>query len=487
MATTPHSVPLSVSDEAASYAARDYKMLINGALVDGETTVQVADPASRLPVGRAPVPSAAQVDEAVEAAGAALSRWSATPIEERARVLLALADAIEARAEEIARLITLEQGKTIAESRGEVAEAVSYGRWFATWRPEERVLRDDARIHAVERRRPLGVVAAIVPWNFPFHQAFYKLAPALITGNTVVLKPAPTTPLNAMWLGALAAELVPAGVVNVIGDAGDTGPLLSEHPGVAKVAFTGSTAVGRAVMRGAADTLKRLTLELGGNDALVVLDDVDIQATAKRVFAIAFNNAGQVCISAKRIFVQNGIHDAFCDALATLAGKAVVGHGLEEGSRIGPVQNAKQFASAKQALAQAAADGTIIAGGHARDGDGYFIEPTIVRDISDESPVVRDETFAPIRSVLRFSDVDEVVRRANATPFGLGASVWSSDVDRAQLVAERLDSGTVWINQHQVVLYDVPFGGVKDSGLGCEFGEAGVLEYTVRQVINRRK
>lgn len=487
MTLTAKQTPIDVAAEAASYARREYRMLINGDLVVGESTSAVSDPASGYLVGNAPVPSPAQVDEAVAAAVAAFPTWSATPVEDRASVVLGLADSIEARSEEVARLITLEQGKTIAESRGEVAEAVAYGRWFATWRPKEQVLRDDAKFFAVERRRPLGVVAAIVPWNFPFHQAFYKIAPALMTGNTVVLKPAPTTPLNAMWLGELIADLVPGGVVNVVGDAGETGPLLTSHPGVSKVAFTGSTAVGKAVMRGAADTLKRLTLELGGNDPLIVLDDVDVQMTAKRVFGIAFNNAGQVCISAKRIFVQESIYDDFCNALGEIATNAAVGHGLDEGSRIGPVQNAKQFAAAKDALAQAAADGTIVAGGNALEGAGYFIEPTVVRDIADDSPVVREETFAPIRSVLRFHAVDEVVLRANATSYGLGGSVWSSDIDRAEAVAEQLDSGTVWINQHQVVLCDVPFGGSKESGLGYEFGEAGVLEYTARQVISRRK
>lgn len=477
--------PLDITTEAASYARRPYRMLINGELVDGPTSTEIRDPATGLLVGHAPIPSTQQVNQSVAAASAAFPAWSATPVEERARVVHAMADAIEARAEDIARLVTLEQGKIIAESRADIANAVAYGRWFAGWRPQKRVHRDDEKMYAVEHRRPLGVVAAIVPWNFPFHQAFYKIAPALITGNTVVLKPAPTTPLNAMWLGELIADIVPPGVVNIVGDAGDTGPLLTAHPDIAKVSFTGSTPVGKAVMRSAADTLKRLTLELGGNDPLIVLDDVDVQRTARRVFGVSFVNAGQVCIAAKRIFVHDSIYDTFCDAIGAIAEQAVVGHGLDEATRIGPVQNAKQFEAAKRALERAAADGAIVTGGHALDGPGYFIEPTIVRDIADDSPVVAEETFAPIRSILRFSDVDEVVRRANSTPYGLGASVWSADVDRAQTIATRLDSGTVWINQHMAVTYDVPFGGAKESGLGCEFGDDGVLEFTGRQVINQ--
>jgi acyl-CoA reductase-like NAD-dependent aldehyde dehydrogenase len=487
MTLTDGHRPLDIPAEAASYASRDYRMLINGELVAGDVTVEITDPANGLLVGNAPVPSPAQISSAVDAASAAFPAWSATAVEERAAVLLAIVDAIEARSEEVARLITLEQGKTIVESRAEVSEAIIYGRWFATWRPEERVLREDERMHVVEVRRPLGVVAAIVPWNFPFHQGFYKIAPAIITGNTVVLKPAQSTPLNALWLADLISGLVPAGVVNIIGAGNGTGPQLTSSPGVAKVAFTGSTEVGKTVMKSSADTLKRLTLELGGNDPAIVLPDVDVERTAKRIFGVAFNNAGQVCIATKRIFVHDSIYDAFCDAIAKLASQAVVGHGLDPLSRFGPVQNRKQFEAAKEALAQAARDGRIIAGGKAREGVGFFIEPTVVRDIADDSVVVREEMFAPIRSILKYSDIDDVVRRANETPYGLSASVWSNDLDLANKIARRIDSGTVWINQHQVLAPDVPFGGVKDSGLGCEFGEPGVLEYTARQIINQSR
>jgi acyl-CoA reductase-like NAD-dependent aldehyde dehydrogenase len=485
MTLTDESPSLDIPTETASYAGQQYRMLINGELVSGIATAEITDPASGLLVGYAPLPSPEQVNAAVAAASSAFAKWSTTPVEERSRVVVAMVDAIEARSEEIARLITLEQGKTISESRAEVSEAVLYGRWFATWRPEERVVREDDRMKAVERRRPLGVVAAIVPWNFPFHQAFYKIAPALMTGNTVVLKPSSTTPLNAMWLAELVADLVPAGVLNILGDGGGVGAQLTSHPEVAKVAFTGSTAVGKAIMKSAADSLKRLTLELGGNDAAIVLADVDVAKTARRIFGIAFNNAGQVCIAAKRIFVEESIYDAFCEAIGELASQAVLGHGLDGGTRFGPVQNAKQFAAAKESLDRAAQDGVIVAGGKARDGIGYFVEPTIVRDIADDSPVVREEMFSPIRSILRFKDFDDVVRRANASPYGLGASVWSNDIDLAAEIAGRIDSGTVWINQHQVLVFDVPFGGIKDSGVGCEFGEPGVLEYTARQIINR--
>lgn len=294
MALTVEPTPIDIETETASFASRDYRMLIDGKLVEGESTTQINDPATGRLVGNAPVPAASQVDDAVAAASAAFPAWSATPIEERARIVLAIVDAIEARLEEIARLVTLEQGKMLAESRGDIGASVSFGRWFGAWRPEESVLREDNRMRAVEHRRPLGVVAAIVPWNFPFHQAFYKIAPALMTGNTVVPKPAPTTPLNAMLLAELIADIVPAGVVNIVGDAGETGPLLTAHPDVAKVSFTGSTPVGKAVMRNAADTLKRLTLELGGNDALIVLDDVDVQVAQRRSVSMALLGRSRV-------------------------------------------------------------------------------------------------------------------------------------------------------------------------------------------------
>lgn len=470
--------------EAVALREHTFRMLIGGELVDGRRTVDVIDPATGETLATSPVADAAQVDAAVESAVGAFPAWRDTDAERRAHLLERLADLIEARAEELARVITLEVGKPIQAARGDVDAAIAFTRYFAGVRLRPKVVRDDAQARVEIRRKPLGVVAAILPWNFPFFQLLYKLAPALMVGNTVVVKPAPTTPLNAMLLGELAQEVFPAGVVNVVGDDGSVGPLLTGHADVRKVSFTGSTAVGKSVMASSAETVKRVTLELGGNDAAIVMDDADVPTVARGLFDWAFHNCGQVCINIKRIFVPTSIYDALCAEMAEIARSTKVGPGIDPSTEMGPLQNAKQFEQIKDLLRVAHDDGTVICGGDVMDRPGYFVEPTLVRDISDESRLVSQETFGPIRPILRYDDVDDAIERANATPYGLGSSVWGTDVERAAAVAERLDSGTAWVNQHFALTPDVPFGGHKESGLGVEFGEDGVNEFTDVQVIN---
>jgi acyl-CoA reductase-like NAD-dependent aldehyde dehydrogenase len=302
-----------------------------------------------------------------------------------------------------------------------------------------------------------------------------------------VAKPAPTTPLTTLRFGELCARILPPGVVNVIVDQNDLGPALSSHPDVAKVAFTGSTATGKSVMASAAGTLKRLTLELGGNDAAIVLDDVDPKAVAPKIYAAAMHNSGQVCLAIKRLYVHDSIYDAVCDELGELAREAVVGDGPEPGTQMGPLQNQAQFEKVKGYIEGARQDGKIVAGGVVLDRAGYFVRPTIVRDIADDASLVCEEQFGPVLPVLRYSDLDEVVARVNDTEFGLGGSVWSSDVQRAFGVAARIDSGTVWVNQHFVVGLDIPFGGAKQSGLGAELGQEGLEAFTQATVINMAK
>ncbi|ODT99831.1 MAG: aldehyde dehydrogenase [Pseudonocardia sp. SCN 72-86] len=483
------SVPAYLQAHDGVAESGTFSQLIGGELVAGAGTVDVVDPATGRPFAQAPVADAAQVDDAVAAAKAAFPGWSALSHDERGAALHRLADAIEARAEEFARLVTREQGKPLTEAGGDVDAALAYLRHFADWRPESEVVRDDEAAFVEIVRRPLGVVAAIIPWNFPFFQTVYKLGPALITGNTVVVKPAPTTPLNAMVLGELLRDTLPAGVVNVVGDAGEVGPLLTGHADVAKVSFTGSTASGRHVMAAAASTLKRVTLELGGNDSAVVLADADVEKAAQGVFTWAFANAGQVCISIKRIYVHRSIHAAFCTELARLADAVVVGPGLDDGVAMGPIHNSRQFDAVRGYLKLAHDGGTVTAGGGVVEGGdvgggGYFVRPTVVTDIDETDPLVREETFGPVRSVFAFDEIDEVVARVNGTDYGLGNSVWGSDVDAATAVARRLDSGTSWVNQHFALSPDVPFGGRKQSGIGSEFGRDGILAFTDVQVVN---
>jgi acyl-CoA reductase-like NAD-dependent aldehyde dehydrogenase len=336
----------------------------------------------------------------------------------------------------------------------------------------------------VEIHAPLGVVAAITPWNFPLGLLMHKVAPALLAGNTMVAKPAGTTPLTSLLFGTLCAQILPRGVINIVADANDLGGYLTAHSGIAKIAFTGSTATGRQVMANAAPAIKRITLELGGNDAALVLDDADVKSVAGKVFQGAMFNAGQVCIAVKRAYVPEAMYDEFVSELCGLADAAIVDDGLKQGTQIGPIQNKAQFDRLASLLEDSRAEGTIAAGGVLPDRPGYFIQPTIVRDIGDDARLVREEQFGPILPVLRYNDLDEAIGRVNDTSFGLGGSVWGSDVARAQDVAARIESGTVWVNQTLVLDNAVPFRGAKQSGVGASLGVAGLKEYTQARIIS---
>jgi acyl-CoA reductase-like NAD-dependent aldehyde dehydrogenase len=462
----------------------DYRLLINGELVPGDRTMDVINPATETVLAACPRASEAQLNDAVAAAKAAFPAWSATPIDERKRVVNAIADVIQNNATELAALLTQEQGKPIGDATGEIYGTAAFFRYFTSLDLPVEVLDDSAGRRVEAHRRPLGVVGAIVPWNFPMILMAFKIPPALIAGNTVVLKPAPTTPLTNLRLGELIRDVVPPGVLNIITDANDLGAALTAHPDVRKVSFTGSTATGSKVMAGAAGLLKRITLELGGNDAGIVLDDVDPSVTAPKLFQSAFQNSGQVCIAMKRLYVHESIYDEMCEALAEIANRTIVGDGLQQGTQLGPLQNRMQFERVKELLDDARQHGTVIAGGTGLDQPGYFIRPTIVRDISDGTRLVDEEQFGPVLPVIKFKDADDAVARANASPWGLGGSVWSSDPARAYALAEKLDAGTVWINKHAELDPTIPFGGAKQSGLGTELGEDGLREFTQLKVIN---
>jgi acyl-CoA reductase-like NAD-dependent aldehyde dehydrogenase len=333
-------------------------------------------------------------------------------------------------------------------------------------------------------RVPLGVVAAIIPWNFPLLTIGFKIPPALLAGNTVIVKPSPTTPLSTLKLAELVASVVPRGVLNVITAANDLGEALTAHPDIRKVSFTGSTVTGRKVMANAASTLKRLTLELGGNDAAIVLDDVDPKKIAPALFRSAFMNSGQVCLAIKRLYVHETVYDELCAELVAEAANWPVDDGLKQGVKIGPVQNRAQFEKMKELLEEAREAGRIICGGEVLDRPGYFIEPTIVADVAEGTKLVDEEQFGPILPLIKFSDAYDAIARANGTSFGLGASVWSSNPQRAQDIASRLEAGTVWINKHAELVPTIPFGGAKQSGIGIEFAEEGLHEFTRLKVIN---
>jgi acyl-CoA reductase-like NAD-dependent aldehyde dehydrogenase len=462
----------------------DYKLLINGKMVAGDSTMDVLNPATEEVLTACPRASKAQLDQAVAAAKAAFPAWSATSIDERRAALTTIAGIIQQNADELARILVQEQGKPLADATGEVYGTAAFFGYFASLGLEPKILEESETRRVEAHRRPLGVIGAIIPWNFPLILLAFKVPPALLAGNTLVVKPAATTPLATLRMAELIKDALPPGVLNVITDANDLGGELTAHPDVRKISFTGSTATGKKVMAGAAAALKRITLELGGNDAGIVLDDVNPKEVAPKLFQGAFQNSGQVCIAMKRLYVHEKIYDAVVDELAKLANEAVIGDGLQQGTQLGPLQNKMQYERVKELIEDARKHGKIVAGGDAPDQPGYFIRPTIVRDIADGTRLVDEEQFGPVLPVIKYSDPADAVARANASPYGLGGSIWSSDLDKAYKLAEQMDAGSVWVNKHAELAPNIPFGGSKQSGLGSELGEEGLAEFTQLKIIN---
>ncbi|MFD4002931.1 aldehyde dehydrogenase family protein [Streptomyces rubiginosohelvolus] len=445
----------------------------------------VLDPATGEAFDEAPDQRAQELDEAVRRAHEAWRSWRSDPAA-RAAALLASADAVEAAGPELAPLLTREQGKPLTESYAEIARTAARLRWFAAAAPEPRTIADDRAVHREIRWRSLGPVAAIVPWNFPLQLASAKFAPALAAGNTVVLKPSPFTPLATRLLGSVLSAALPEGVLTVLTGREPLGALLASHPGIRHVTFTGSVPTGRAVAAGAASGLARVTLELGGNDAAILLDDVDVERIADRLFWAAFRNCGQVCMAVKRVYAPARLHDRVVEALAARAKAVVVGAGLDEGTELGPLNNAAQLARVERYTARALADGArAAAGGHRLDRPGWFHAPTVLTDVPPDSPVVTEEQFGPVLPVLPYGSVDEAVDAANATRFGLGGSVWGTDLDRAEAVTGRLECGTAWINHHAELSLAQPFAGVKESGVGVAGGPWGLYGNLSPFVVHR--
>lgn len=465
----------------------DFPMLIGGKLVDGDHQLKVVNPSTEEVFATVERASQKQAGEAIAAAKAAFPAWSKKPIAERQAIVNRIADAVRDNADELARLLTAEQGKPLAEAQGEMAWTEGYLRHYATLAPEMKVVQDDETARVEVHRKPLGVVVGIVAWNFPVVLAAWKIGPALVAGNTIVVKPAPTTPVATLKLAALIKDIAPPGVVNVIADENDLGAYLTSHPDVAKVSFTGSTETGKKIMKSGADTLKRLTLELGGNDVAIVLDDVNVKEVAPKIFDAAMLNCGQVCMAAKRIFVQEGVYDAMAKEMAAIAQDVVVDDGFKQGTRVGPLQNKMQFEKVKGILESAKKEGATIVGGDSGGRSGYFIKPAIVTNVKEGSRIVDEEQFGPVIPLIKFKSDDEIVSRANASPYGLGGSVWSSNFDRARKIAEDIDAGTVWINQHITIGPHIPMAGAKQSGIGVEQSLEGLAEFTQVRVLNMAK
>jgi acyl-CoA reductase-like NAD-dependent aldehyde dehydrogenase len=467
----------------------DYRMTIHGELVATKQTLQAFNPASGTVIAAVPNASKEDLDAAVASAVKAFAQWRTTSVATRAAALNAIADALEKNAEAFMALLTKEQGKPRAGAEWEILGSVIWLREIAKQTLPDEILEETNDRRVITRYSPLGVVGAITPWNFPVLLAVWKIAPALMAGNTIVVKPSPFTPLCTLKLGELCRTLLPKGVFNVVSGSDELGKWMTAHPDIAKIAFTGHTETGKHVMRSAAGTLKRITLELGGNDPAIVLPDVDAKQVAPQLFWAAFQNCAQFCNATKRLYVHADVYDDVLRELVAFAKTQKVGDGAQSDTAIGPIQNQPQFEKVKEYFDDCRSNGHRFAlGGEIdRNAKGWFIPVTLVDNPPEDSRIVQEEPFGPILPILKWRDEADVIRRANDTIYGLGASVWGADLDAVQRIGAQLEAGTVWLNEvHQYSPYQA-FGGHKQSGIGCENSLHGLMEYTNWHTITLNK
>jgi acyl-CoA reductase-like NAD-dependent aldehyde dehydrogenase len=463
----------------------EFTHTIDGRGVTSEASFDVINPATAEVFARCPDASKAQLDMAVAAARRAFTGWSALSFEERRDSLNRFGRVFKEHIEELIPLLVREQGKPLAAARSELSYTPLQIEKLCSLEVRNEVLRDNAQGRVELRYRPLGVVGIITPWNVPVSIAIGRIAQALYTGNTAIQKPSPYTPLTTLKMGEITRGALPPGVLNIIAGGDDLGPRMTAHPGIDKISFTGSVATGKKVLASAAVNLKRVTLELGGNDAAIVLDDVEPAKVAREIFWAAFANCGQICLAIKRLYVHDSIYEPFCQELAKLAKSVKVGDGLDPEVQMGPLQNKMQYEKVLGFLEDTKRlPVRVLSGGYALDRPGYFIAPTIVADIEDGTRLVDEEPFGPVLPVIRYTDIEDVIKRANNTRYGLGGSVWTSNIERGAAIAGRLEAGTTWVNQHSLPDPHVPFGGAKESGLGREYSVLGLKSYMEAQVVN---
>ncbi|WP_077210384.1 aldehyde dehydrogenase family protein [Bacillus dakarensis] len=471
-----------------STITKDFRMTINGKLVSTEDKSPVINPADEEVIAQVPIATKADLDHAVTSANRAYRKWSMLSVNEREEKLVAFAEALHQHREELAKLFTLEMGRPLKLALVEIDGAVATCKALSKKRLPREIV-EEKEDHYIERTyTPLGVAGLIIPWNFPVSIAIRKITSALIAGNTVVAKPSPFTPLTLLRIGEITKDIFLPGVLNVVTGENELGQWMTSHPDIHKISFTGSTATGKKVMQSASLHLKRVTLELGGNDAAIVMEDANPKEIVETIFWAAFRNTAQVCVATKRLYVHEKIYDEFLTELVRFSKTIKIGNGLNPENDLGPIQNKMQFEKVKELIQVTKQSGVkIVLGGEIEDKPGYFIPVTIVDNPPEDSRVVVDEAFGPVLPVLKYSSYEEVIERANHTNYGLGGSVWGKDLELAKSIAERLDTGTVWINEAQVLSPDAPFGGHKESGMGVESSLDGIKEYTNSKTIMIRK
>lgn len=466
-----------------------YKNLINGEMVETGHWLDVINPANESVMGQVPNAGEDDLNAAVAAARGAFPAWSKTPIDERRAVIQKISAVIKENADELFRLLTTEQGKPHEQAKGEIYGAAAMSAAQSTLTLDDVINEDSDTRLSRTRRVPVGVVGGIVPWNFPVMMAIQKIAPALLSGCTIVLKPSPFTPVTTLRIAELIKDIVPAGVVNIITGEDSLGPLITAHPDIDKITFTGSTATGKKIMEGASKDLKRITLELGGNDASIVLPDANVEKVAEQLFWSSFSNAGQICVAAKRIYIHEDIYDELSAAITAYAKTVKVGDGAQQGTGVGPIQNKKQFERVKELVQDAKNNGYkfLLGGDHDPSVPGYYMPITILDNPPEHARIVAEEQFGPIMPLMKFSTTEEAISRANASEYGLAGAVWTGDPDKGVAIAEQLETGTVWVNEYLHLSPFAPFGGHKQSGFGAEYGQEGLREFTYAQVITVKR
>ena len=468
--------------------SRKYDMTIGGQAARADTYVEVRNPANTDEcVGLAPVGTSRHLDQAVDAARQAFMSWRDSSDHERRDACRAIANVITENADELAELLTKEQGKPLngMGSKFEIGGCAAWADHTSGLSLPVKVLEASDANRIEMHRNPLGVVGSITPWNWPLMIAIWHVVPGIRTGNTVVIKPSPFTPLSTLRMVELVNEKLPPGLVNVVAGGDEVGAELASHAGIDKLVLTGSISTGKKVMRSASKSLTPVTLELGGNDAAVVLPGTDITPFVEGMFWGAMINSGQTCMAIKRLYVHDGDFDNVCKALSEFSKTVVVGNGMDTSTRLGPLQNERQFNRVIELVEDAQSNGaTALTGGGARGGKNYFFPVTFMTGIAEGVRLVDEEQFGPVLPIIRYTDLDDAIARANGTDFGLGASVWGTDSAQTAAVSQRLEAGTVYINKHADIAPHVPLGGIKCSGIGVEFAEEGLAAYTSIKVIN---
>ncbi|KAI0425813.1 aldehyde dehydrogenase [Xylaria sp. FL1042] len=468
----------------------DFTKFLN--VIDGKTSdtpnkTQAINPSTLEPNPEVPLSALDDVNRAVDIAQKAAPLWAAVPWNERANTVRRFADALEANAESFAKLIMMQQGKPPVWAHHEISISVQWTRDFCDMPAPGGIIEDTEECKITTRYTPLGVVVGVVPWNFSLQVACTKMAPALLTGNAFILKPSPYTPYCDLKVAELASSFFPAGVVQALSGDHNLGPWLTGHPGVNMISFTGSVGVGKKIMEDCSKTLKRVTLELGGNDAAIVCADVDPVHVASKIGLIAFANSGQICIAAKRVYVHESVYNNVLSALVAYAQALKVG--MDADSFLGPLSNQPQYERVKDLLADIKKAGLLVAAGSTEplaDKTGYYLAPTIIDNPPDDARVVVEEQFGPVLPVMKWSDEHDVIKRVNASELGLGASVWTRDLSQADRMASQLQAGNIWVNCHAEMKPNIPFAGHKQSGFGVEMGEDGLKAYcNVQSVWNK--